>query len=134
MRTTRLLLLYVFPAVGWMAVIFILSSRQRVSVSEEYVVNFIAFKTLHIIEYAFLFFLYFRLLFAYSENTKPTIYQYVFAALFALLFAATDELHQTFVPTRQGTVRDVLIDLAGISSAVYVFKKYFKKLRSFTLI
>jgi VanZ family protein len=28
-------------------------------------------------------------------------------------YAASDEIHQTFVPTRQGTVTDVLIDTAG---------------------
>ncbi len=32
------------------------------------------------------------------------------AALVALLFAASDEFHQTFVPNRGGTIWDVLID------------------------
>jgi hypothetical protein len=36
------------------------------------------------------------------------------AALLALLFAASDEFHQTFVPTRGGTVWDVLIDSLGV--------------------
>ncbi|MDB5341872.1 MAG: hypothetical protein JWP89_249 [Schlesneria sp.] len=36
------------------------------------------------------------------------------AAALALLFAASDEFHQTFVPTRGGTIWDVLIDSLGV--------------------
>ena len=32
---------------------------------------------------------------------------------FAVLFAASDEIHQAFVPSREGRVVDVLIDTAG---------------------
>ena len=35
------------------------------------------------------------------------------AFAFAAVFAATDEWHQTFVPGRDGCVRDVLIDTGG---------------------
>jgi len=31
----------------------------------------------------------------------------------AVLYAATDEFHQTFVPSREGCLRDVLIDSSG---------------------
>ena len=37
----------------------------------------------------------------------------VIAAIIAVAFAATDELHQRYVPGRYGCVRDVLIDAAG---------------------
>jgi hypothetical protein len=36
------------------------------------------------------------------------------AAALALLFAASDEFHQTFVPTRGGSIWDVLIDSLGV--------------------
>ena len=36
------------------------------------------------------------------------------AAVFSLLYACTDELHQTFVPGRAGMLKDVLIDGIGI--------------------
>ena len=32
---------------------------------------------------------------------------------FAVLFAVTDEIHQSFVPSREGRVLDVLIDASG---------------------
>lgn len=37
----------------------------------------------------------------------------VIAAIIAVAFAATDELHQRYVPGRYGCVRDVIIDAAG---------------------
>ena len=33
---------------------------------------------------------------------------------FCLVFAASDEWHQTFVPDRGGTITDVLIDSVGV--------------------
>ena len=35
-------------------------------------------------------------------------------SLYSSLYAASDELHQTFVPSRQASVTDVLIDIAGV--------------------
>jgi len=39
--------------------------------------------------------------------------QAVSALLFVALYATTDEIHQAFVPTRQGSVWDVLLDTLG---------------------
>lgn len=97
------------PSVVWMAVIFSFSSRQRVAVSDEYAINFIFFKTLHLIEYAVLFVLNYRALRLLTvKNNVP-----VKAFLLTVGFAATDEWHQNFVPTREGAVRDVIIDAVG---------------------
>jgi len=38
---------------------------------------------------------------------------YIFAMIFCIFYAATDEFHQTFVPGRSGQISDVLIDTAG---------------------
>ncbi len=35
------------------------------------------------------------------------------ALIIVALYAASDEIHQALVPTREGTIRDVLIDTAG---------------------
>ena len=40
--------------------------------------------------------------------------------LIVFLYAATDELHQLFVPTREGTIRDVLIDTTGAAIGLFV--------------
>lgn len=104
---------YWLPPLLWMAIIFILSSRQRVAVSESYTISFLIFKSLHIIEYAFLYFLLFRALYPYKGITLKK--KYIYAFIIAALYAASDELHQTFVPTREGKVRDVIIDWIGIT-------------------
>ena len=105
------------PVLVWTSVIFLLSTRQSVTVSDDYVWNFIFFKTLHLIEYAVLFLLYVRA-FNLTIVIKP-IYFFI-AFLFTVLSGATDELHQMFVPTRQGTIRDVIIDATGALS-VWIF-------------
>jgi hypothetical protein len=40
----------------------------------------------------------------------------VLAGLIAITFAASDEFHQTYVPTREGTVLDVFIDSVGVGA------------------
>jgi len=53
----------------------------------------------------------------------------------AMLYGMTDEFHQTFVPTRTGQPRDVLIDLIGITCVmIFLYKRqhHIKKLLSYT--
>jgi VanZ family protein len=38
----------------------------------------------------------------------------------AALYAASDEFHQTFVPNREGCVRDVLIDTCGAAAGLFL--------------
>lgn len=114
------------PVVVWMVVIFLLSSRQRVEVSSEYIVNFIFFKTLHVLEYAALYILSYRAF----RNTNAWRLQtdWALAAfLLTLSYAAIDEIHQNFVPTREGKVRDVIIDAIGGGAAWYLIAKYLPK-------
>lgn len=106
-----------------MAIIFILSSRQRIAVSEEYVLNFAVFKTLHMIEYAVLYVLLFRAFLAGRKTNKTWALRIAF--IVAVLYAVSDEIHQTFVPTRGGMPRDVLIDTAGITLMFFYVKNRF---------
>lgn len=43
------------------------------------------------------------------------------ALFIAILYAASDEFHQTFIPGRSGEVRDVLIDTAGSMTGILVY-------------
>lgn len=118
---------YIFPPIAWMMFIFSLSSRTRVGVSDTYLVNFLIFKSLHIIEYCILFFLNLRAFHAYSPQKKQKIFLYAFIA--TLIFAISDEFHQTFVPTRQGSLRDIFIDTLGIGLCFMYTKNNLKKLK-----
>ena len=68
-------------------------------------------KAAHMAEYGLLWFLWHRAL----DTRSP-----VPAALITLAYAATDELHQSFVEGRHGTPVDVLIDAAGIAIAIAI--------------
>lgn len=117
-------ILLVLPAILWMTLIFYLSSRQRVAVSNTYIINFMFFKFLHVTEYSILYTLVYRALCIYSEKRLPLYKKLLIALIITLLYAMTDEIHQTFVPTREGTVRDVLIDSIGIAIMYSYIKKY----------
>lgn len=114
-------LFYWFPAVLLMGVIFLLSSRTRLQVSEVYAIQFAIFKSLHVIEYAVLYFWTYRAV----RNTTglSDIEQRYYTWLIVILYAISDEIHQVFVPTREGRFRDIIIDTVGATlMALYIWK------------
>ena len=106
-----------------------MSSQQRIGVSEEFIVNFMVFKFLHIVEYAFLYFLFLRAFRKYlSKKSKRA---FLYAAIATLIFAISDEFHQTFTPTRQGSPIDIGIDAIGIGLSFMYTKNNLEKLKMF---
>lgn len=101
-----------WPVIVWMFLIFILSSQESVLVSDKKLVNFLFFKTLHVLEYALLYVLYYRAL-KNSLFSEKVVNMYAVAFFLTTLYALTDEIHQSFVPTREGKLRDVIIDAIG---------------------
>lgn len=75
------------------------------------------------IEYALLYFLLFRALYVGRKKNSETNKTLIVAFLFAVLYAVSDEIHQSFIPTREGRLRDVLIDTSGIL-LMYIYIKY----------
>ncbi len=51
----------------------------------------------------------------------------IFALMISVLYAATDEIHQYFVPGRVGTWSDVLIDSIGIVLGILIYRAISKK-------
>ena len=101
------------PLVLWMSGIYFLSSRTRIQVSDVQVMNFIFFKTLHVIEYAFLYVLTYRSVRSQWHILGDRDASYI-AYIVSIVYAASDEIHQTLVPTREGRARDVIIDAVGV--------------------
>jgi hypothetical protein len=100
------------PPLILMAVIFLLSAQPSLD-SGLGLADTIGRKVVHFGEYALLTLLWWRALRTRMEPGR--------AALAALavssLYAATDELHQTFVEGRSGHPVDWLIDTAGAATA-----------------
>jgi len=100
------------PPLLLMAVIFALSSRQNLN-SGLGTLDLIGRKVVHFSEYFLLCALWWR---AFADGLGARRAALV-AFLIASGYAATDEIHQAFVPTRHGWPVDWLIDSAGAATA-----------------
>ncbi|OGK41643.1 hypothetical protein A2954_07220 [Candidatus Roizmanbacteria bacterium RIFCSPLOWO2_01_FULL_37_12] len=123
MRKFLRLVYYWLPPVIWMSIIFYLSSRLHAQVTGKFLFDFLIFKSLHMIEYAILYFLLLRAFYSISKSYLTINHKFLYPLLISILYAASDEIHQTFVPTREGKIRDVFIDTAGIIM-MYIYIKH----------
>jgi VanZ family protein len=127
-------LIYWLPVLIWMTIIFSASSdRMSFSHSSRIIapilhwllphlsdqsvlaVVFAVRKAAHLTEYAILALLVWRAL-RKPNAGNPRRWQWSHAGsalLFVALYATSDEIHQAFVPTRQASVWDVLLDTLG---------------------
>jgi VanZ family protein len=96
------------PPLALMGLIFFLSAQSDLS-SGLGVWDTIGRKLLHMATYGILWFLWWRAL--GIENPAASI-------AITLLYAVSDEWHQSFVEGRYGTPVDVAIDAAGVAIAV----------------
>ena len=112
------LLRYWLPPVLWMGVIFILSAQPSLPHAPDTLLDTILKKAAHMIEYGILAFLLWR---ALSRGRDTLAWSaLVTAFLVSVLYAASDEYHQTFVPGRKGTPVDVGVDAIGALVALLV--------------
>ena len=71
--------------------------------------------------YAVLFLLLhraFRLTIPQKIQTQYTHAHWLLPVVFALIYAITDELHQSFVPGRYATTKDIGYDMLGVAIAL----------------
>jgi VanZ family protein len=97
--------------VFWMGVIFALSATPSLASPFEPVYDFILRKLAHLTVFAVLTVLLFR---AFRLHVAGPTHAWLLAMLAAALYACSDEWHQTLVPGREGTVRDIVIDSLGV--------------------
>lgn len=105
-----------------MAAIFVLSSLSD-SGAEREAWEVVARKLAHFGEYLLLTLLWAWALRPVSARAIPI------AACLALLYAGSDEFHQTFVEGRTGSLRDVAIDAVGVAVAVALLR-YHRRVRA----
>jgi VanZ family protein len=109
------------PAILLMAFIFFLSSLPGWGEPREFSFrNYLSVRKVgHVVVFGFLALSYLRIL----EGRKN---RYFLAWLCALLYAVTDEVHQSFVVNRNGSVIDVLV-FDNIGAAVALFWHWLRK-------
>ena len=98
------------PVAVWAALIFALSSIPSLSTGLG-TWDLVLRKAAHVTEYAILGALLMRAV------GRPVV-----ASVLAMAYAATDEVHQHFVPGRAGTVVDVAVDAVGVLLGVVLYR------------
>ncbi len=142
---------YWLPVLIWMSLIFAAStdlmSTQHTSrfikpflrwlkpdISDEaiHTIQFGVRKCAHATEYGILSLLLWRARRQVAFNPgRPWLWMdALFAILISAVYAASDEIHQSFVKSRQSSVWDVLIDTAGAIAAVLFLKVISRSRRS----
>jgi len=99
--------LFVEPFLRWL-----FPSASHGTIQE---IHFYIRKSAHLGEYAILGVLFWRALrHTISSDARRSQWKVaVVALLLSATYAATDEFHQSFVPSRSASVRDVMIDTVG---------------------
>lgn len=134
MLKVKSFLKYWLPILVWLAVIFSASADSRsyqhsstlfeplihwlfphMPQAQVEIIHHCFRKCAHLTEYAILALLFWRALHKpVKKSSRPWRWEEAGLSLsFVFLYAATDEFHQIFVPTRTPLVSDVLIDTSG---------------------
>lgn len=113
------LLKYWLPPILWALIIFTFSNFPTVETTDFYLGDFLIKKSAHLIEYGILTILIYRgLIGSEIDNKKAIIYSIVIASLYGV----TDEFHQSFIPGRGPSIRDVAIDTIGATIGVNLYE------------
>lgn len=126
-RRLRILFSWV-AVVVWALLIFLFSAQHSLGTGWG-IWDFILRKAAHMAEFAILFVLVWR---AFRMHGVAVSMSLASGVVIALVYAASDEYHQSFVSGRTASVRDVLFDLAGIFIAVAVVVIINKRVRAST--
>lgn len=112
--TRRAVFWYYLPILIWASLIFFLSHQPVLPGHTVFQLDFVIKKSGHIFVYAVLFFLIYR---ALVYNKLTTIQGTIICLLISCTYALSDELHQSFIPGRTASLRDVLFDCLGMMLA-----------------
>lgn len=107
-----------FPALIVMLVIFLFSSQPGDNLPTFYSWDYFVKKASHMAGYGLLALSYFHFL-KYEKN------RYWLAWILAILYAATDEFHQSFVPGRHASAFDVFVfDGFGAMLVLWLYSRF----------
>ncbi|MDD5747172.1 MAG: VanZ family protein [Candidatus Omnitrophica bacterium] len=111
---------YGFPVLCWAVMIFAISNISSFPREVQPVFNFD--KLAHSVEYAVFGFLLARA-FRNSDREKMRKNFRIFAIICAVIYGASDEAHQYFVPRRSASMLDLGSDAVGAMIGQLLYKK-----------
>lgn len=126
MKNTLLKWVLTLAPVFYMILIWILSSLPADAIIKTpFSFDHLMKESLHLIEFAILYWL---ISLAFAAHQSLTAKVSAAAAIISILYGATDEIHQYFVPYRSATVIDFIKDAIGVLVSFYLMKvTYFTK-------
>jgi len=114
------------PALLMMAAIFGFSSIPSEEMPNFGLLDLIVKKGGHALGYGLLALTYLRGLHWVKQDKSKFVQTLWMAWALAVMYSATDEFHQSFVPGRHAVVTDVMIDAAGAALMLFLVNKYFR--------
>lgn len=109
---------YWLPTIFWMAIIFTLSSFPTVKTTTVGWQDFMLKKMAHFVEY---FILATLLQFSLTKTSSLSHGKMLLTSfILAVIYATSDEYHQSLVPGREPRVRDIVIDSLGALTSVFL--------------
>lgn len=108
--------LFWLPVAAWCGLIFALSGVPGLDSGLSW--DFTLRKGAHMFEYAVLFLLVRRALAATTRLSRGACVST--AVALTVLYAVSDEFHQSFVPNRGASALDVMIDAVGVLAGTFI--------------
>ena len=109
----------------WCSLIFVLSAIPFLS-TKLGALDYFLRKGAHLTEYAVLFLLARRAI--EGSFAKISVSGFVaLSVIFSVLYAVSDEFHQSFVPGRSASVSDVCIDSSGVLIGLLIYLLWSRK-------
>jgi VanZ family protein len=116
-------ILFSILSIVYISAIFILAGSPIVRT----LASFNPYSLLHIPLYGVLTVL---LIFSFMPLTKLPNYlitRFLVVGFIALIVAIADEIHQAYVPGRDASITDVLLDLVGITLVLFIVLYFYRK-------
>jgi VanZ family protein len=120
-NSSRDLICYWLPPLTWMGMIFYLSAQPTLPSATKPLLDVLIKKGGHFGAYALLAFWWWRAL-SRGRGVEGTTLGLAFAV--SVAYAISDEFHQGFVPGRNPSLVDVLIDTAGAAAALWMIWRW----------
>jgi VanZ family protein len=120
-RAWRLLLLWL-PVIACAGLIFVLSAQSNVHFSTDAAIDWPLRKAAHLVIFAVLAFLVMRAL--GRVRTRDVL---LIGFALTAVYAASDEVHQSFVVGRSPMVTDVLIDIVGVVVGIVAWRRFVER-------
>ncbi len=112
---------YYIAAALWESFIFYLSAQPVLPSPDSFLWDFAFKKLSHMFVYFILFWLIYK---SIQFDIKHPLKLTILAFCVAFVLAISDEFHQSFVPGRTPTTKDVLFDTLGMAIAWLTLNKY----------